>query len=43
MPSTTFTIPIDTLRIKKNGLKAETLNAFYTPEIKWTLQKNSMS
>ena len=40
MPTTTFSIPIDTLKIKKNGLNSKELNATYTPEIKWDYAKN---
>ncbi|WP_034058125.1 protein O-mannosyl-transferase family [Lacinutrix jangbogonensis] len=39
MPSTTFSIPIDTLKIKKKSLVAHELNAFYTSEIKWDYPK----
>ncbi|NQY28018.1 MAG: DUF2723 domain-containing protein [Flavobacteriaceae bacterium] len=40
MPTTTFSIPIDTLKIKKQGLNSKELNATYTPEIKWNYAKN---
>ncbi|WP_375239493.1 protein O-mannosyl-transferase family [Aurantibacter sp.] len=40
MPTTTFSIPIDTLKIRKHGLNLKELNAIYTPEIKWHFAKN---
>ncbi|OUR99046.1 hypothetical protein A9Q86_13350 [Flavobacteriales bacterium 33_180_T64] len=40
MPTTKFSIPIDTIEIKKNGLIAEELTASYTKEIKWDYAKN---
>ncbi|QIE58310.1 DUF2723 domain-containing protein [Rasiella rasia] len=40
MPATKFSIPIDTFKMKKNGLTAEDLNAFYTAEVKWDYPKD---
>ncbi|WP_375235054.1 protein O-mannosyl-transferase family [Winogradskyella sp.] len=39
IPSTKFSIPIDTFKIKENGLIADELNVSYTNEIKWDYAK----
>jgi tetratricopeptide (TPR) repeat protein len=39
LPSTRFSIPIDTLKIKNKNLNAEELNASYTTEIEWSYPK----
>ena len=39
MPSTKFSIPIDTIKIKKKALNASDLNASYTNEISWSHPK----
>lgn len=40
IPSTKFSIPIDTIKIKSKGLKAEALNAQYTSKIEWEYAKD---
>ena len=40
MPTTKFSIPIDTLMIKNNGLVAKEFNASYTDKIEWDYTKN---
>jgi hypothetical protein len=40
MPSTKFSIPIDTFKTKKSGLIAKEFNASYTNKIKWVYAKS---
>lgn len=43
IPATKFSIPIDTLVTKKNGLVAKDFNANYTNKIEWDYAKNFYS
>ncbi|AUC81700.1 DUF2723 domain-containing protein [Lacinutrix sp. Bg11-31] len=40
MPVTKFSIPIDTLKVKKNGLIAKEFNAQYTNKVEWDYAKS---